>query len=215
MSTAYDAVNAAWPADTNAGRNLKPTAHEAKHAAVKLWNKFAAGERAQSEFAKWATNAGKLPKAKVCDVKITSGRNHTYWTGNKYHREKIKGYSVKVSRPFAVLQVNPDQLDGGWHELVHGLSHSIARAAYNARHNATHAFTEREMVEYVVSRGWHLGALAKPEKPKPDKAAVKLEQARIKLAFWQRKEKFAANKRKKYAAEVRRRERILNPTVAT
>jgi hypothetical protein len=56
----------------------------------------------------------------------------------------------------------------GWHDIVHLLSHCVHGRKYPAHqpHAATHAWTERCMIEHVVSSGWLEGKLKRPARPK-------------------------------------------------
>lgn len=115
-------------------------------------------------------------------VKTTSGRNYTY-----------------VRRH--VLYVNPNQKswagNGGWHEIVHGLSHYAARSIWNEAHGARHAFIERELIEYVVAHGFLEGKLRSKAKPKPEKKIEKHAALLTKIQRWESKLKRAQNALKK------------------
>jgi hypothetical protein len=104
--------------------------------------------------------------------KLTSGRRHTWpsrgvWAVNPNYRH----------RP-------------GWPGIVHSISHYVHRRAMPGwKPHDCHAMTERHLVEYVVSKGWLSGALAKPERVKVERD-VKAERAAnvaARLAKWERK----------------------------
>lgn len=88
----------------------------------------------------------------------------------------------------------------GWRRLVHDVSHRVWREQAPAArgHGKWHADLEREMVAYVVARGWLAGTLRAPEKATP----VSLDARRAKRALhlaaqvakWTRRKKLATTK---------------------
>lgn len=144
----YERVNGAWPAQ------VPPlTAEEAVRAARRLWR-----------YGRGRTWTG--------EVRVTSGRRHTWvWGG--------------------VLYVNPEK---GWHDLVHMLSHLCERSE---AHGSTHARMELRMIKQVVRRGWLEGKLRTPAReprPQPPVQAVRYARVLELEKAWQRKAKLAATK---------------------
>lgn len=182
----YHSVNSQWPEGTRDGRDLKPTPQEAISAAKRLYRKW----MGKPYSGKWG---------------ITSGRRHTYPMGG-------------------VFYVNPDHWGGGWHELVHSMSHYVSDRLSSSRvddlrvikphrgHGLTHAFVEREMIRYVVERGWHLGGLKRERKAKPPVDAKQVRYSRVlsRIELWERREKRAKNALKKLRASKARYERVLS-----
>jgi hypothetical protein len=109
-------------------------------------------------------------------------------------------------------------LSRGWRRLVHDLSHLLYRANFpGARpHGGFHAGWERDVRDYVLARGWLDGtlkltpAVKKKGKPSP---ADKLAAAEAKLIAWERREKRAATKVKKYKRMVARLGRTVARTL--
>jgi hypothetical protein len=131
-------------------------------------------------------------------VNLTSGRRIT-WIRNH------------------VLHVNPDERDGGWHEIVHSMSHYCARKLYRHAvgfkpHDHRHAFLERTMIEHVVNSGWLEGKLRRPENPKPesDVKTVRYQRTLSKIETWEKKAKRAENALKKLVATKRYYERTIS-----
>jgi hypothetical protein len=128
-------------------------------------------------------------------MKLTSGRRYTY---------------IRCG----IFYVNPNQNgDGGWHEIVHGISH-YATARLHPRapgHGAQHAWIERELISYVVQSGWLDGKLRRPEKAKPDPISQRHERVLAGIRRWEQKKRRAENALKKLARQRRYYER---PTTA-
>jgi hypothetical protein len=119
-------------------------------------------------------------------IQLTSGRRYTY-----------------IRR--GVFYVNPDQRTwkggGGWHEIVHGISHYASARLYpNASgHGHQHAFTEKQLIECVVNKGWLDGKLKRPDKPKAklDVKAVRYQRVLKRMERWEAKRKRAEQALKK------------------
>lgn len=114
-------------------------------------------------------------------MKLTSGRRYTYIRNG-------------------VFYVNPDQatfdeLGGGWHEIVHGISHFASARLYPKAggHGPQHAFIERELIKAVTTKGWLEGKLKRPDKPKAevDTKAVRRQRVLERMDAWERKRKRA------------------------
>lgn len=121
----------------------------------------------------WRKAFGKAFKGKV---QITSGRRYT-WVRNH------------------VLYVNPNQKtwkgNGGWHEIVHGISHIASQRLWKENHGPRHAFIERELIEYVVNNGFLDGKLKREIKAKPDKREIRYSNVVTRIARWETKLKRA------------------------
>lgn len=127
--------------------------------------------------------------------KATSGRRYT-WTRRGMFYVNYTGHGR-----------------GPWQDLVHDLSHLVCRRLYPhvSGHDWRHAPIEREMIKYVVDSGWLNGVLKpdpKPEKPKPDLQAKRYEHARRYMEKWIAREKVAMRQKRKYAAKVKRYEKL-------
>lgn len=122
----------------------------------------------------WRKAFGKAFKGKV---QITSGRRYT-WVRNH------------------VLYVNPNQKtwkgNGGWHEIVHGISHIASQRIWKENHGPRHAFIERELIEYVVSNGFLDGKLRRETKTAPAAKDVKYDRVIKRISAWETKAKRAA-----------------------
>ena len=119
--------------------------------------------------------------------KLTSGNRYT-WIRNH------------------VMHVNPDMRDGGWHELVHMMSHLCAHRLFpNAKgHSHQHAHIEREMIQQVVAKGWLEGKLKRPDKPAPDRRALKAASIEQRIKSWETKARRAATALRKLKTQQRR-----------
>lgn len=106
-------------------------------------------------------------------------------------------------------------LQRGWRRLVHDVSHRVydaQRSRLLRPHGGIHAHLEREMVEYVVTKGWLTGTLrSKPAVPlsTDQRRAKELKGAREAIVTWQRKQKLAGTKIKVWQKRVRTLERRL------
>ena len=100
-----------------------------------------------------------------------------------------------------VLSVNPDN---GWDSIVHLMSHYAHSRLSNERpHSAGHAVLEYRMVRHVIDSGWLDGRFKKPEQPKPDRRAIKLQRAMARLSSWERKAKRANTAIKKLRKQIK------------
>ncbi len=134
--------------------------------------------------------------------KLTSGRRYTWPRGRTFYVNPSRG-------------ATPGQVQGGmagWRDLVHMLSHYCHRQLY-PKHKphggeGTHHHLEREMVAYVIERGWLEGKLkAKPSRarPKPDadaKAEAAEQRWTRKLSRAQTALKKLARQRARYARQM-------------
>lgn len=134
---------------------------------------------------------GKPFKGKI---KITSGRNYTY----------VRSH---------VLYVNPNQTtwqgNGGLHEIVHGISHLAARRLWNEAHGPNHATIERDLIDYVINNGFHLGKLKSKAKPKPDRKTKRVESIATRIKKWEAKRKRAETALRKLNRAKKRYDRQL------
>lgn len=125
----------------------------------------------------------------------------------------FKGSRRRVRRCWISLKPTTSS-NKGWHRLVHDMSHYIFREQnWNAKsHGGYHAKYEKQMIEYVVSRGWLDGRLkTKPAaKLAPDvRVQKRLEHARTMLEAKLREIKLATTLAKKWRRRVRHYERKL------
>lgn len=134
----------------------------------------------------WRFGTGKAWRGKIV---VTSGRRRG---GVRY----------------GVITVNPDRWAGGWHEVVHMISHHVAFRLHPgiAAHSTQHAFIERTMIAHVVESGWLEGKLRRPEKPKPDRAALKAARLAARIVAWERKQRRAEAALRKLKAVAKRAE---------
>jgi hypothetical protein len=180
---AYERVNQTWPAGTNDGRDLKPTAQEAVAACRRLY-RFAM----------------KKPFKGI--VRATSGNRRGGFTTETDPRNKY--------RVISVIEVNPDRWGGGWHEVVHMMSHYCAwRLHPGAKsHGPQHHWVELQMVEHVVKSGWLDGKLKRPEKVKApvDRVAKNRERVLARIKRWETKRKRAETALRKLRRSARRYE---------
>lgn len=100
----------------------------------------------------------------------------------------------------------------GWRRLVHDVSHSTFRVIWphGTDHGGKHAELERQMVEYVLAKGWLAGTLRptpKPEgRPTP---GDKLARVHAAIRRWETKRKRAETALKKLRLKARRYERVI------
>lgn len=100
-------------------------------------------------------------------------------------------------------------LDKGWQRLVHDVSHDVFQHRHPSLkpHHPTHARIEREMVAYVIERGWLGGTLA-PKAPRAlsleERRAEKRASVEARLARWQTREKRARTAVRKLRATLKR-----------
>ena len=104
----------------------------------------------------------------------------------------------------------------GWGRLIHDISHRIFRRRHPhfRPHDGGHATLEREIAQYVVTRGWLEGKLKSRAAPlkklsADERRALLLQRTQANLARWQAKSRRAENAikklKRKAAALVRRR----------
>lgn len=128
-------------------------------------------------------------------VKLTSGNRYTYVRGG-------------------ILYVNPNEKNwtgknGGWHEIVHGLSHHAARRLWNEAHGPRHAFIERELIDYVVSHGFLDGKLKRESKPKLPVKEARYTSILTRIKKWETKLKRADTALRKLRRAKARYEKAL------
>ena len=119
--------------------------------------------------------------------------------GGKEHGEPWQRYDVRfmrVRRCWITAQPNRGPYKG-WHRLVHDISHDVARARQPklAPHAGGHAYLEKEMVSYVVEKGWLNGTLrprTRVQSP-AEKRGAKLKSIEARLAKWRTKQLRAKN----------------------
>lgn len=110
------------------------------------------------------------------------------------------------------VTARPGLTNKGWWRLVHDISHmTFERLHPQTRpHSGFHAHLEREMVEYVIARGWLDGTL-KPKvrgKLTPEQRREgKLIRARSMVTKWERRSKLSTTKLKVWRRRVATLER--------
>jgi len=126
-------------------------------------------------------------------VRIASGNRHTW-----------------VRR--GVLYVNPTyRWRPGWPGIVHGIAHYAHYLKHpdDPPHSDRQAYTERDLVDYVLAQGWLDGKLKRPATTKPKRDPVKDRYQRIlaREKTWESKLKRAENALAKVRRERREYER--------
>lgn len=124
---------------------------------------------------------------------LTSGRRYTWpRSGTYYVNPRRTGWGV----------------ENGWHDLVHMLSHYCHRKLHpNKRpHDSRHLYLEREMVAYVIRSGWLEGKLRRPDKPAPDRKAIKADRIAAGIKRWEAKQRRATTALRKLQRQQRRTE---------
>jgi len=129
------------------------------------------------------------------DVKLVSGNRYT-WIRN------------------GVMSINPDRphghVRGGWPAIVHLLSH-VCHNRMRPRgkpHDSRQARIERQMQQYAIDQGFHLGKLKRKTKPPPQKYRIeenlvkeRYQRILVREANWENKFKRAQNGLKKAKQE--------------
>lgn len=120
-------------------------------------------------------------------IKVTSGNRHTW-----------------VRR--GVLFVNPEE---GWREIVHLIAHyADMRLNPTTRpHSSKELYLERDLTDFAIAKGFHLGALRPKQKPAIDKAAVTYERLLKRERAWNSKLKRAQNALRKIKRSIERHKR--------
>lgn len=173
----YHAVNSQWPADTNEGRDLKPTPEEAISAARRLYR-----------FAMKKPFRGK--------IKLTSGNRYSYIrNGTMYVNPDWKNDWHKGGGGWHELI----------HLLSHSFAQQLFPRAKG--HGPQHAFLEKEMIAYAINSGWLDGRLRKPEKPKPDAKAIRYQRIVANIERWDAKLRRAENALRKLKRQKARYDR--------
>ena len=148
------------------------TSEEAVKAGRQLYRRFYVIEWYRERGKKRPT--GRKPIA----VKVTSG--------NRYSRIRS-----------GTLYVNPEH---GWRGMVHSLSHTFhyRLRPNDSPHSDNHRSLEREMIGYVIERGWLDGKLKpEPKAPKPTAAEQKRLHVEALIKAWETKARRADTALKK------------------
>lgn len=97
----------------------------------------------------------------------------------------------------------------GWSHLVHDISHHVHSLKYpkHRAHDATHTEIERDMVDYVLAKGWLAGTLKRAERAKPDPRALAYQSVVARLKRWESRAKRAATAIKKLRRAKARHEK--------
>ncbi len=179
---AYERVNDAWPAGSNAGRDLKPTGEEAARAIKLLWRKW-------------------MKRPFPYRIKIVSGRTKCW----------VRGGTFNVNPDEGSFDMGDGARcgGGGWHEVVHSISHLVAYKLHPGTkpHSTQHHFIEREMIEHVVKSGWLDGRLRPKPKPEIDRRSLRASRIEAGIKRWQTKLKRAENALRKLRQQQRRMQR--------
>jgi hypothetical protein len=125
--------------------------------------------------------------------------------------KKFGGKDYGHHRPWFMKKLNRSWAsttpqDTNWHKpggrnglprMVHDISHWLYERMHPRflGHSTRHAALERDMVSYVLKKGWHLPKPPKPEKPTPTKVEVRakrLAETEASIKRWESKAKRAA-----------------------
>lgn len=121
-------------------------------------------------------------------VRITSGNRYTW-----------------VRR--GVMYVNPEHGWNGFRGIIHLLAHYCHSRKNGGRpHSYKELEMEKDLTNYAIAHGFHLGKLKskpRPAKPKPPQRVVKLQSAAAKLKRWESKRKRAETAIRHYRKKVR------------
>lgn len=123
------------------------------------------------------------------NIRIVSGRKRT-WIADKMR----------------TFNINPNERNGGWHEVVHSISHLVAYMLHPGTkpHSTQHHFIEREMVEHVVRSGWLDGKLRPKPKPPVDKRELQRTRVEAGIKRWETKRKRAETALRKLRQKQKR-----------
>lgn len=90
--------------------------------------------------------------------------------------------------------------------MVHDASHYVFAKLHPTflTHSAAHAKLEKQMIEHVLAKGWHLPKPAKPKPTPEDRRALALARTEAAIKRWTTKAKRAATALKKLRAKQRR-----------
>lgn len=118
-------------------------------------------------------------------------------------------YTWQRSGTFYVNPHRTDALQSDWADLVHLMSHYCHRKLHpNAKpHAPNHHFLEKEMVAYVIAKGWLDGRLRKPVKPVVNVIVKRHENVLQGIARWNTKLKRAQTALRKLNRQKRYYER--------
>lgn len=158
--------------------------------------------------------AGKLPPFTFQEGTTATKRLWRKFTGRRFPHKIVETSGRRqtwVRRGVFYLNLRTTANSyKGWKDLVHTLSHMVNDRLYRSGHSISHSFLEKEMVKYVVVSGWLDGKLKSPERPQrppPDKQAVRLDRARASIKRWESKLRRAQNALKKLRRTVKYYER--------
>lgn len=136
-------------------------------------------------------------------VKVTSGNRYTW----------IR---------YGTLYVNPESGWNGFRGIIHLLAHYLHRRKYPGKrpHHYTELEVEKQMTDYAIAHGFHLGKLkrekrAKPKPTKLEKAHAAVEAARLAMKKWEAKRKRADTAVRKYKAKAKYYEKVAANTPFT
>jgi hypothetical protein len=123
---------------------------------------------------------------------------------------------------YGKLYVNPDHGWNGFRGIIHLLAHYFHNRLHSGKrpHHYTELELEKEMTNFAISKGFHLGKLKREPKPryKPTKlekaqaAALKAEAAAL---DWERKRRRAETAIRKYKARVKYYNKVASQTPFT
>jgi hypothetical protein len=99
---------------------------------------------------------------------------------------------------YGTLYVNPDHGWNGFRGIIHLLAHYAHRRVHPGKrpHHYTELELEKEMTNFAIEKGFHLGKLKRELKPKVqptklEKAQAKAAKARLAIKEWEAKRKRA------------------------
>lgn len=135
------------------------------------------------------------------EIRLTSGNRYSW--GRREHKVVRSGGRAVMGTLIDVLIINPDRKRGGHRGLramIHDLSHYFHRRLHpgESDHSRRQAQLEARLVRFAVQRGWHKGALAKPEKPARPKPDLVVKRHRDMVA-----------RRDRWKAQLERSKRLL------
>lgn len=119
------------------------------------------------------------------------------------------------------LIVNPDHGWNGFRGIIHLLAHAFHNRLHRGKrpHHYTELELEKEMTNFAIAKGFHLGKLKREPKKAPltklEKAQAQAAKAKLAAAKWEAKRKRAQTAIKKYKTRAKYYEKVANQTPFT
>jgi hypothetical protein len=121
---------------------------------------------------------------------------------------------------YGTLYVNPDHGWNGFRGIIHLLAHYFHRRLHSGKrpHHYTELELEKDMTNFAIEKGFHLGKLKREPKPKPtklEKAQAKAAKARLALKEWEAKRRRADTAIKTYKVKAKYYDKVAAQTPFT